>query len=51
MVATDIERFILSLGKVAIVIGCLWIEPKTDCKEEDEAAERALQMHVSSCWV
>jgi hypothetical protein len=30
---------------------CTWIEPKADSKEEVEAAERARQMQVSSCWV
>jgi hypothetical protein len=51
MSAIDIENFIPSSGKVAIVAACNWIEPKTDSKEEEEAAKRTRQMHVSSCWV
>jgi hypothetical protein len=51
MGATYSEHFVLPSGKVAIVAACNWIEPKADCKEEDEAAERARQMHVSLCWV
>jgi len=43
--------FITSLGKVSIAAFCQWIEPKTDSKEEEEAAARARQMHVSSWWV
>jgi hypothetical protein len=33
---------------VSISASCSWIEPKTDSKEEEEAAARARQMHVSS---
>jgi hypothetical protein len=40
--------FISYSGKVFIVASCSWIEPKTGSKEEEEAAERARQMHVSS---
>jgi len=40
--------FIPSSGKVSITSICGWIEPKTDSKEEQEAAARARQMHVSS---
>jgi hypothetical protein len=34
---------------VSIVAACNWLEPKTDSKEEEEAAERARQILVSSC--
>jgi hypothetical protein len=40
-----------SSGKVSIADSCFWIEPKTDSKEEEEAAERVRQNNVSSCWV
>jgi hypothetical protein len=30
---------------------CNWIVPKTYSVEEEEAAERARQMHVSTCGV
>jgi hypothetical protein len=40
-----------SSGKVSIAASCQWIEPTTDSEEEEEAAERARQMHVSACWV
>jgi hypothetical protein len=36
---------------VSIAALCNWIEPKNDSKEEEEAAARVRQMHVSSCWV
>jgi len=36
---------------VSIVAVGFWIEPKTDSKEEEEAAARVRQMHVRSCWV
>nr|AEW67361.1 beta-glucosidase [Coptotermes formosanus] len=36
-------------GKVSIAASCQWIEPTTDSEEEEEAAERARQMHVG--WV
>jgi hypothetical protein len=51
MSAVDIEIFIPSSGKVSIVASGLWIEPKADSKEEEEAAARVRQMHVRSCWV
>jgi hypothetical protein len=35
-------------GKVSIAASCQWIEPKTYSKEEEEAAARTRQMHVSS---
>jgi hypothetical protein len=38
-------------GKVSISAACNWFEPKTYSKEEEEAAERVRQMHVSSCLV
>jgi hypothetical protein len=40
--------FIPSSVKVSIAAVCFWFEPKTDSKEEEEAAERVRQMHVSS---
>jgi hypothetical protein len=43
--------FVYSSGKVSIVDMCRWIIPTTDSEEEEEAAERARQMHVSACWV
>jgi len=36
---------------VSIAASCNWIEPKTDSKEEEEAAARVRQMNVSSWWV
>ncbi|GFG30514.1 hypothetical protein Cfor_08137, partial [Coptotermes formosanus] len=36
-------------GKVSIVDMCRWIIPTTDSEEEEEAAERARQMHIG--WV
>ncbi|XP_021923692.1 myrosinase 1-like [Zootermopsis nevadensis] len=36
-------------GKVSIVSVCNWIEPKTDSKEDLEAAERTRQMHIG--WI
>jgi hypothetical protein len=36
---------------VSIAPSCNWIEPTTDSEEEEEAAERVRQMHVSACWV
>jgi hypothetical protein len=44
-------KFYSSSGKVSIVAACNWFEPKTDSKEEEEAAERARQIHVRSCWM
>jgi len=45
----DIEFSFPSLGKVSIAVQCFWYEPKTDSKEEEEAASRVRQMLVSSC--
>jgi hypothetical protein len=40
--------FFSSSGKVSIVAMYSWIEPKTDSKEDEEAADKARQMHVSA---
>lgn len=36
-------------GKISIVALCNWIEPKTYSEEDEEAAERARQMHLG--WI
>jgi len=51
MSGVDIEFSFPSLGKVSIAFSCLWFEPKTDSKEEEEVASRVRKMHVSLCWV
>jgi len=49
MSLVDLELSFPCLGKVSIVAWCMWYEPKTDSKEEEEAASRVRQINVSSC--
>jgi len=49
MSGVDIELSFPCLGKVSIVASCTWYEPKTDSKEEKDAASRVRQMLVCSC--
>jgi hypothetical protein len=51
MSGVDIELSFPSLGKVSIVASCFWYELKTDSKQEDEAATRVRQIHISSFLV